>query len=102
MFRSIAAGPQYSCGVTTANAAYCWGGDEYLSRWGALGAGANQTSAPVPRAVSGPALSSVSVGLYSACGLTPAGAAWCWGRSEYGGIGNGKFGYSATPVQLVW
>ena len=41
----------------------------------------------------------MSVGGSHACGLTAQGQAWCWGKSEFGELGNAKFGGSESlPV----
>jgi alpha-tubulin suppressor-like RCC1 family protein len=48
LFQSISAGEVTTCGVTTGNAAYCWGDNEY----GQIGTGTN-TSSLVPTKVSG-------------------------------------------------
>jgi len=42
-------------------------------------------------------LSSVSAGKDHTCGVTPAGAAYCWGANF---LGNGAFGGSTTPVAV--
>jgi alpha-tubulin suppressor-like RCC1 family protein len=34
------------------------------------------------------------------CGLTSAGAAWCWGNGFQGQLGNGVSGIQVTPVAV--
>lgn len=46
------------------------------------------------------ALTQVSAGAYHACGLTPAGVAWCWGRNVFGQIGDGSTTNRLRPVQV--
>ncbi len=95
-FIGVAAGYQFSCGLTTSGAAYCWGDNEY----GELGTG-DTTFSAVPVAVSG-ALKFValSVGYFHACGLTASGAAYCWGGNFEGELGNGTTRASTTPVAV--
>jgi alpha-tubulin suppressor-like RCC1 family protein len=113
-FAAVSAGVFSVCGVTTAGAAYFWGLDAY----GEIGNGASAVgpynglyyASPVP--VSG-GLSFVAVSAgnsYNTCGVTTAGAAYCWGWAAYGGLGNGITsgpercngeGCSTTPV-AVW
>jgi alpha-tubulin suppressor-like RCC1 family protein len=99
-FASVSAGQNHNCGVTTVGAAYCWGGNSD----GELGIGT--TSGPeqctidiygtfacsqAPVAVAGGLrFASVSAGSGYTCGLTPAGAAYCWG-----------YLYGPTPVALA-
>ena len=84
-FAALSGGSQYTCGVTTTGAAYCWGFGDY----GQLGNGIN-TSSPTPVAVSGGHIfTTVSAGTFATCGVTTAGAAYCWGLDVYGEIGNG-------------
>jgi PKD repeat protein len=47
------------------------------------------------------ALSQVSVGGYHACGLTAAGAAWCWGRNQFGQVGDGTSSTTAHRLRPV-
>ena len=44
-------------------------------------------------------LTQVSAG-YHSCGLTAAGAAWCWGRNEDGEVGDGTKTDRSHPVQV--
>jgi alpha-tubulin suppressor-like RCC1 family protein len=98
---SIGAGPWVTCGVTTAGAAYCWGSNGY----GQLGSGAGaftDAANPTPVPVSGGmVLASVSPGYLHTCGVTPEGAAYCWGDNTDGELGNGSTTISATPVPVA-
>ncbi len=96
-FASVSAGPGFTCGLTTAGAAYCWGygGD------GELGNGTTALSDSTPTAVSGGlTFTSVTSGGFSNCGLTAAGAAYCWGADNYGQLGIGSFAASPVPVAV--
>jgi len=76
-FVALAAGTYHTCGLVTTGAAYCWGDNYY----GALGIGSTKDSSDVPVPVSG-RLSFVvlEAGYYHTCGLTAAGAGYCWGE----------------------
>ena len=77
VFRSISAGRSMTCGVSTADAAYCWGN----AVSGSLGDGTSNSS-EVPVAVAGGlSFASVSTGAMHACGVTTGGDAYCWGAS---------------------
>ena len=39
-------------------------------------------------------------GYYATCGVTTAGAAYCWGLNNYGQLGNGSLTNSSTPVAV--
>ena len=85
-FVAIAAGYQYSCGLTTGGAAYCWGDNAS----GQLGNG-NSTSSGVPVPVAGGLnFMALSAGYFHACGLTRDGAAYCWGDNSVGELGDGS------------
>src|SRR5439155_1275576 len=97
----------FTCGVTTAGAAYCWGDNIY----GELGKSTTDAINPTttPGAVSGGlTFASVSAGDGFACGVatsftcgvTTAGAAYCWGSNFYGQFGNGTTISSTTPVAV--
>jgi alpha-tubulin suppressor-like RCC1 family protein len=100
-----AAGPQsllsanaYSCGLSTAGAAYCWGYNET----GAVGDGTT-TDQLIPVAVEGGLVFgslAVSAGGSHTCGLTPAGAAYCWGFNPLGQLGDGTTEQRLTPVPV--
>ena len=97
-FSAIAAGFWHTCGLTTAGAVYCWG----YSDQGQLGNGST-TGSLAPVAVSGGlTFSAVAIeeDARHTCGLTDAGAAYCWGQNSYGELGNGSRTSSSTPVAV--
>ncbi len=98
-FVSLAAGGGHSCGLTPAGAAYCWG----YNGSGRLGLG-NTTDASSPQAVMMPSevtFGSLTAGTYHTCGLTPAGAAYCWGHNGFGQLGLGNTVGPQTSPQAV-
>ena len=48
-----------------------------------------------------PSFASVSAGGGHSCGVTPAGAAYCWGLAELGELGDGTTSFSRTSPGLV-
>lgn len=89
---TIAAGLRFACGLNAEGLAYCWGGDAF----GQLGNGSTITSnmvSPYPVDMSGlptdTRFAAITAGSEMACGLTPEGLAYCWGRDNYGQLGNG-------------
>ncbi len=95
-FAEVSAGTWHSCGVTTAGAAYCWGGGSE----GVLGCDSLCSSggmAPEPVA-GGLTFSTVSAGEQGTCGVTVSGAAYCWGSNFAGQLGTGT---TTGPEQCI-
>ncbi|MFM8311779.1 MAG: RCC1 domain-containing protein [Ilumatobacteraceae bacterium] len=84
---SISAGDYFSCAVTTAGAAVCWG-NNFSSRLGNPGAGFSQTT-PVPVLQLTSGVASVASGDGFSCALTTSGGAKCWGGGGLGQLGDG-------------
>ncbi len=100
LFESLAAGASFStwdydynqaigsftCAVTTAGKAYCWGSGIR----GQLGIGDNPARATTPQPVAGGiSFTGLRAGAMHVCGLAVGGAAYCWGTYstfDYGGI----------------
>ena len=87
-FKSVVTGSTASCALTTTGRAYCWGSNIA----GQLGNGTTSAASATPTAVTGgltfESLSLPDAGRY-ACGLREDGAAYCWGFSAVGQIGDG-------------
>ena len=75
----------FTCGVTTSDRAYCWGGNID----GQLGDGTTARRLRPVAVTGGLRFASVSARMGYACGLTTADAAWCWGRDDHGQLGDG-------------
>jgi alpha-tubulin suppressor-like RCC1 family protein len=98
-FTAIAGGIT-ACGLTAAGSASCWGYDAS----GQLGNGATAAgSTPGPVPVSGGfSFARIAVGWSSACGLTPAGAVYCWGDNSQGQVGDsGPVAPRLTPAAVA-
>ena len=92
--RQVSAGTGHTCGVTTDNRAYCWGGNGY----GQLGIGSTlDTSGPVAVA-RGLLFTQVSAASHHTCGVTTDSAIYCWGLSDNGQLGNGSLSRRVRPV----
>ena len=89
VFASVNTGGNATCGVTTAGLGFCWGNNIN----GQLGNSSTTNSTIPVQIVGGLTFRSVSVGSleYFSCGLTTAGAAYCWGYNDYGQLGNATF-----------
>jgi alpha-tubulin suppressor-like RCC1 family protein len=103
-FGSLDVGHLHACGVTTAGAGYCWGGD-YA---GSLGTGTDLgpcSSIPVPCSATpiavtgGLTFEGISAAGAHTCGITTAGAAYCWGLG--GHLGDGTTETWNRPVAVT-
>jgi hypothetical protein len=108
---TLSSGLDATCGLAPLGRTFCFGREPItgiardtscFGRTGEWDMGpAPCALAPLPIAAS-LSLAAVTVGDSVACGLTPAGAAYCWGDQTYGQIGNGISapGTSTLPVAV--
>ena len=100
-FVAVSAGETHSCAVTATGDAYCWG----LNQSGWLGDGTTTTrlSPVLVAAPAGVTFAAVSAARSHTCGVTPAGAAYCWGLNGSGQLGNGDATMATqyTPVLVT-
>jgi hypothetical protein len=105
-FVSVSVGESVACGATADNRAYCWGSQAF----GQLGNGvATGGTSAAPALVIGAtsrtavSLSRVTAGGSHACGLSPSGAAFCWGKDSVFQLGNGDdlAANSTTPIPVA-
>src|SRR5437867_1818795 len=97
-FTAVSAGFIHTCGLTTAGAAYCWGTNAY----GQLGDGTTTTRLTPPVVAGGGGIAArVGARLAHTCGLTAAGAAYCWGPGGTGQLGDGTTTTRLSPVLVA-
>jgi len=100
---SLSAGGDHTCAVTTGNTVYCWGDNSYWQ----LGNGKTRGDSPVPVAVADAngfvngQVSQVSAGGDHTCAVTTGNAVYCWGRNDYGQLGNNSTTLSRVPVAVA-
>ena len=103
-FAEVSAGGLHTCALmdtTGGTQPYCWGDN----RFGQLGDGSiTNRSQPVPvtdASVPGDFVSLAAGGVHT-CGLTDAGAAYCWGYNLFGQLGDGgATGFAFSPTAVV-
>jgi alpha-tubulin suppressor-like RCC1 family protein len=106
-FQVIAAGGfsvGHTCGLTALGAAYCWGDNER----GQLGIGSGGSGSEDLNSHGTPTLvlggltfAELTAGLgRHTCGLTAAGAAYCWGENTFGALGNRSRRDSSVPIAV--
>jgi len=97
-FSTISVGGYVACGIAAQGAAYCWGSNV----GGQLGVDSASTFvARTPIAVSGgQSFVALAAGDQHTCGVTTAGAVYCWGRNANGNLGTGDSADHATPVPV--
>ena len=100
-FAEITAGNYHSCGVTTSRVAYCWGRNS-LGEIGNGSTSASYIATQVSSAVAGGLrFTQLTAGNEHTCGLTPTGAAYCWGVNGLGELGDSTTTYRLVPTAVA-
>jgi alpha-tubulin suppressor-like RCC1 family protein len=96
-YRQVDAGRFFTCAVTLAARAFCWGSGQY----GQLGNGTEEKNFRYPKAVSGGlSFDRVTAGSFHACAESSGNRAYCWGHA--GVVGDGTNSTNArTPVAVA-
>jgi alpha-tubulin suppressor-like RCC1 family protein len=87
---------RFSCGLTVAGAAYCWGSNLV----GQLGTSGPSADAPQPVG-GGLTFTALEVGGEHACAIATSGKAYCWGGNAFGQLGTGDSTNRAQPTEVV-
>ena len=98
-FTALSAGQHRTCGILTTGVVECWGGIWlYTDATGIEYTSSNFLPVVVAQA---PVLSSIAVGGFTTCGLTPSGSPFCWEGNPRGAMGNGTTVGSTVPTQVT-
>ena len=98
-FLSIDAGFVHNCGILTNGSVMCWGRNNF----GQLGDGNLGSNSDVPVFVSGDYnFSLISSGVFHNCGILTNGSAMCWGRNDYGQLGDGNLGINSDVPSMTY
>jgi alpha-tubulin suppressor-like RCC1 family protein len=99
-FKQISTGYSYHrCGIAVDHKTYCWGKNQY----GQLGDG-SKTDRNVPVEVTDSEdldFKQVSVASNATCGIAADNKTYCWGRNQYGQLGNRTNTDSSVPVEVT-
>jgi hypothetical protein len=89
----------HKCALTAGGQAYCWGSNAY----GQLGNGSTM-NAPEDQPVQvsgGHIFAALTLSIRHTCGVTTAGAIYCWGDNERGALGVGPgVGAASEPIRV--
>lgn len=98
VFRSLIVGFVHSCGLDASGVAYCWGQNTY----GQLGDGTTANRL-LPTAVASGSVrfSQLVAGRTHTCGRTATNEMYCWGRNEFGQLGDGTTTDRSTPTRVT-
>jgi len=94
----VAAGAYFTCALHAGGTVSCWGDNAD----GCLGRGSFSDYETTPAAMPGLAgVTALRAGYYFTCALMNGGSVKCWGRNDFGQLGNGNTTNSATPVTVA-
>lgn len=93
----ISAGDDFTCGIRSTGAAYCWGNNTLQ---GHLGDGTSADSTTPSLVTGGHLWSKLNVGHAHTCAIKNNGNLYCWGAGANGRLGNNATGNQQSPVSV--
>ena len=98
---ALAAGNTHSCAIVSGDELRCWGGNAY----GQIGNGEvslpRQRLTPVDVLGLGSGVQAIEAGLEHTCARLSSGVVRCWGRNDYGQLGDGSDARYFSPVSVA-
>ena len=97
-WKQVACGTSYVTAIKTDGTLWCWGEAGY----GQLGDNSEiRKSSPVQTCAFGTNWKQVSCGIKSTAAIKTDGTLWCWGRGDYGQLGDNTSVNRSSPVQTI-
>jgi alpha-tubulin suppressor-like RCC1 family protein len=94
----VALGDRHSCARKEGGTLWCWGYNDY----GQLGDGTTvHKSSPGGVPALGTAVVEVALGGHQSCARKEDGSLWCWGRNDFGQLGDGTTALRSSPVVVA-
>lgn len=94
----VSVGVVHTCALVNGGTVWCWGYNGY----GALGIGGDSGDVLTPAFVPGlSGVTEVASGSIHTCAAVSGAAPRCWGRNDFGALGDGTTRNSDTPVEVV-
>ena len=96
IMQSISSWLFHTCGLTTANDAFCWGNNID----GQLGDGTNTDGFTPVAVIGGLKFAVIDPGHFHTCAVDTLSQAFCWGFNLFGELGNGTTTDTTSPAQV--
>ncbi|MBU1411776.1 hypothetical protein KKC22_09700 [Myxococcota bacterium] len=96
-FARLAPGGYHTCSIRSNDSVWCWGNNNF----GSVGDGTT-THRLVPTAVStlGSGVTALAAGELHTCALKTDGSVWCWGKNDYGQLGDNSTTHRQVPTAV--
>lgn len=98
-YATVSAGTDHTCALMADSSARCWGSNAS----GELGLGSmfSGTATASPVTSLGNTVAGIAAGGATSCARSTGGVATCWGRNDYGQVGNGSTSVAERPGNAV-